>query len=146
MTASGIKNNQYLHIHINDENLVIIAREILIVKIISSPEFDPSKDSDINYVWHLWYDATWPEATLKRFIKDTKDLLNQSLPYNIFIPESSIHLGRLRDVWTKWLSIVQTISVSEVLADRYNIFYQIKSLQHIFKFIFKFPTKGPALL
>ena len=119
-TAIGTSNpNQYLHIHINDENLLIIARNILIIKIISSAKFDPSKKADLKYVWNLWYDATWSETTLKRFIEDTKDLLSQPLPHNIFIPES-IALKRLKAVWTEWLSIVKKTSVDDVLADRYK--------------------------
>ena len=103
---------------INDHNLLIMARNILILKIISSPEFDPSTRVDLDYLWHLWYDATWPESTLKRFIKDTKSLLNQPLPHNIFIPESSIYLERLRAIWAEWLSVVTTKSADDVLSDR----------------------------
>ena len=117
-TAIGAKHNQYLHIHINDNSLLIIARNILIVKIISSPEFNPSKEADMDYVWHLWYDATWPESTLKRFIKDVEEILNQPLPHNAFIPESHIYLERLKAVWTEWLSVVTMTSVETVLADR----------------------------
>ena len=110
--------NQYLHIHINNHNLIIIARHILILKIISSPEFDPSNAADFDYLWHVWYDATWPETTLKRFLKDVKNLLDQPLPHNIFIPESSSTLEALKAVWTQWLSIVMKITVDDVLADR----------------------------
>ena len=117
-TANGISKNQFLHIHINDNNLLIIARNILILKTISSPEFDTSKDTDMNYMWHLWYDAIWPESTLKRFIKDIQELLEQPLPHTIFIPESSIYLERLRAVWTEWLEIVMSTCVEDVLADR----------------------------
>ena len=113
-TAIGASHDQYLHI--NDINLLIIARNILILKITSNPDFDPSKEADMDYVWHLWYDATWPESTLKRFMQDVKDLLNQPLPHNIFIPESSIYLKRLRAVWTEWISIQTT--AEQVLADR----------------------------
>ena len=117
-TAIGANQNQFLHIHINDISLLIIARNILIIKIISSPEFEPNKEADLEYVWHLWYDATWPESTFKRFIKDTEELLSQPLPHNIFIPESSTLKG-LRAVWTEWLSI--RANVEDVLADRYKV-------------------------
>ena len=96
-----------------------MARNILILKIISSPEFDPSTRVDLDYLWHLWYDATWPESTLKRFIEDVKRILDQPLPHNIFLPESSIYLEKLKAVWKDWLSLVQTTSVEDVLADRY---------------------------
>ena len=73
----------------------------------------------MDYVWHLWYDATWPESTLKRFQEDVKDLLNQPLPHNIFIPDSNALAG-LKAVWTEWLAIATTASVEDVLADRYD--------------------------
>ena len=117
-TAIGANHNQYLHIHINDNSLPIIARNILILKLFSSQDFDPCSVADLDYLWNLWYDATWPESTLKRFMQDIKDLLDQPLPYNIFIPESSIYLEKLRDMWTKWLSLVQTTSVEDILAER----------------------------
>ena len=83
ITAVGTDQNQYLHIHINDNNLAIISRNLLILKIISSPDFSPNKDDDLDYLCHLWYDATWPKSTLKRFMKDIKDLLNQPLPHHL---------------------------------------------------------------
>ena len=117
-TAIGASHNQFLHIHINDISLPIIARNILILKIICSPEFDPKMEIDFDYLWHLWYDATWSETTLKRFLKDVKELLEQPLPHNIFIPESSIYLKELRAVWTDWLYLVKKISVADLIADR----------------------------
>ena len=117
-TAIGISQNQYLHIHINDVSLLIIARNILILKITSSSEFDPNKKADMDYVWHLWYDTIWPQSTLERFMQDTKELLDQPFPHNIFVPESS-NLDRLKTVWTKWLSMVTTNSTQDVLVDRY---------------------------
>ena len=120
ITAINLNHNQYLHIHINNSNLLIIARSILILKIISSLDFDPSNAADMGYLWNVWYNATWPETTLKRFMQDIKELLDQPLPHNIFIPESNIHLEALKAVWTKWLSLVRTTSTEAVLVDRYN--------------------------
>ena len=132
-TAIGARQNQFLHIHINDINLAIIARNILILKIASGPEFDPNKEEDVNYLWHLWYDVTWPETTLKRFLKDVKDLLDKPLPYNTFIPECNIYLEKLKAVWTDWLSFVKNIPIEDVLADRYRKMTQIKVF-HAFQY------------
>ena len=124
-TAIGVNLNQFLHIHINDINLLIIARNILILKIISSTGFNPDNKFDLDYIWNLWYNATWPKTILKRFIEDVKDLLSQPLPHNIFIPESSIYLERLKAVWSEWLSTVENISVENLLADRYRKLIQL---------------------
>ena len=125
-TAIGTRQNQYLHLHINDDNLQIIARNILILKIISSPEFRPANEPDMDYLWHLWYDATWSETTLKRFLKDVKDLLDEPLPYNIFLPESNIYLERLRAIWIEWLSVAVETSAETVLSNRYIYFINFK--------------------
>ena len=143
-TAVGTRHNQYLHIHINDDKLLIIARNILILKIISSPEFDPSKEADMDYVWHIWYDATWPESTLKRFMQDIKNLLSQPLPQSIFIPESSIYLEKLKAVWSKWLSVATNFSAEEVLADRYQNIIHFECTQILIKNVLK--ITGPNFL
>ena len=85
----------------------------------------------MDYIWHLWYDATWPETTLKRFIQETKDLLSQPLPHNIFIPESNIYLEGLKALWTGWLEMVMKMSIKDVLANRYTtskVDYNVKIL------------------
>ena len=116
-TAIGTGPNQYLHIHINDSSLPIIARNILILKVISKQNFAPENIVDIGYVWDLWYHATWSESTKKRFVKDIKDLLNKPLPPNIIIPDSSFQ-EQLKNVWAEWLTMVTTFSVDDTLANR----------------------------
>ena len=108
-----------LHIHINHDGLLEIARHILLLKTISSPDFDPQVEVDMDYLWDLWYQATWPDSTLKRFQADVHSLLDEPLPGNILIPNGSHNEDELRTVWTGWLSMVHSISVEHVLSDRY---------------------------
>jgi len=91
-TAVGDKHNagQYyenLDIHINDASLSVIARNILILKIISCPKFDPNDDDDMDYVWDIWYNTTFSHSTTKRFMEDVKSLLDSPLPANSIIPK-----------------------------------------------------------
>ena len=116
-TIIGTNPNQYLHIHINDISLLVIARNILILKIVSNDKFDLKKEADMSYIWDLWYNATWPQSTLKRFVADVEDLLHNSLPHNIFIPESTYHDG-LKAVWSEWVLIAKATSLDRILADR----------------------------
>ena len=118
-TAINSSPAQKLEIHVNDSSLPIIARNILIVKIISAQHFEPSSERDMDYLWDVWYNATWPETTLKRFIEDVKSLLNGPAPANTFIPEGS-HQEALKKVWSQWLAMIESTTVESVLADRYK--------------------------
>ena len=86
---------------------------------ISSSNFDPSNTSDLNYIFDVINNATWPESTQKRFKQDVENLLLNlpHLPQNITIPES-VH-EELKDLSTGWLTMMESVSVDHVLADRY---------------------------
>jgi hypothetical protein len=81
-----------------------VARNILILKIISAESFDVKNEEDISFLWDLWYNAEWPESTLKRFKSVLKELLENNLPVNVSIPKSS-YLSALRNVWFTWSAI-----------------------------------------
>ena len=115
-TAVGAAQDLKMSIHINDDSLPIIARNILILKIATSQQFIPESEEDMGYVWDLWYNATWPECTCKRFIEDVKSLLDNPLPDNIIL--ESNQLEGLQQVWRRWLTTIETASVDDVLADR----------------------------
>ena len=116
-TASSTQNKA-VNFHVNNLSPVVIARHILILKIVSDENFFPENEEDLGYLWNLLYDATWPQSTLHRFIEDIKSLLNDPLPGNIAIPEMSI--AAVKEIWGDWLSMIKTISVADVLASRYE--------------------------
>ena len=118
MTATNGPQSKALELHVNDASPSIIARHTLILKVISSSNFDPEKEEDLGYLWNVWYDATWPESTLKRFTQDIKNLLNEPLPQNMAIPEGS-HKEAVRKIWAGWLSTIKTSTVEDTLAARY---------------------------
>ena len=64
-TAIGTRLIPNLHIHVNDSSMTIIARNILLTNIVSSLDFNPDNEGDMAYIWDIWYNATWPESTLK---------------------------------------------------------------------------------
>ncbi len=104
-TAGNRKNIANLDIHLNDVNPSVVARNILILKIISTSGFDIQNEKDIFFLWDLWYNAEWPEATRKRFESVLKELLDNNLPDNIVIPKSS-YMITLKTVWSAWISII----------------------------------------
>ena len=107
-----------LNLHLNDASLPVIARNVLIMKIISCPKFDPNNDYDMGYVWDIWYNATFSRSTAKRFSEDVTSLMDNPLPTNVIIPKSS-YLEELKAIWTDWLSKIKSSSVAHVLAKRY---------------------------
>ena len=88
-TAGNGKNIENLDIHLNDSNPSVVACNILILKIISADGFNIQNEEDISFLWDIWYNAEWPEATRKRFESVLKELLDNNLPDNIVIPKSS---------------------------------------------------------
>ena len=104
-TAGNRKNIENLDIHLNDVNPSVVARNILILKIISADDFDIQNEEDISFLWDIWYNAEWPESTRKRFESVLKELLDNNLPDNVVIPKSS-YLRTLKTVWSAWISII----------------------------------------
>ena len=72
LEASTTSHLKHLHIHLNDNNPLVLARNILILKVISDEKFDPDNTDDLASLWDLWYNLEWPESTEKRFMKAVK--------------------------------------------------------------------------
>jgi hypothetical protein len=106
-----------------------MARNLLILKVISARDFDTENKEDISFLWDIWYNVGWPESTHKRFKLVLKELLNNSLPENAAIPKSS-DLQSLKTVWSAWNSLSsKTKSESEfflkkILKERYFKYIQ----------------------
>ena len=97
------EHTRKLHIHLNDKDPSVIARNVLLLTIISQG-FNPEKEEDIAFLWDVWYNLEWPETTLKRFQEVLKNLLNGEWPQNVSIPNSS-HLESLKNVWNVWFTV-----------------------------------------
>ena len=92
-----------LHIHLNDVNSSVLARNVLLLKIISAPDFNPNCGQDIDFLWNVWYNFEWPETTRARFQHILKDLLYGKLT-GVSLHESS-QLQSLKSIWSTWSSI-----------------------------------------
>ena len=120
-TVAACNPDLKLNIHINDISLPIIARNILILKIVFDEKFDANNPGDLNYLWDVWYNATWSEETLHRFVKDVTSLIDDPLPVNILIPERK-HADDLKKLWKKWILFINNQNpVEGVLASRYSL-------------------------
>ena len=117
-TAAASSPDVKLNIHINDISMPTIARNILIFKIVFGENFDANNPVDLNYLWDVWYNATWPESTIFRFVDDVKSLMDDPLPANIFIPEIG-QTDALKKIFSMWFTcLIEKTSVEDVLASR----------------------------
>ncbi len=108
-TSLAHHNFKSLHIHLNDIDPSIIARNIVLLKIMSASDFNPNDEEDISFLWEFWYNLEWPDETRKRVQKVLKELLDDSLPENIIISKSN-QLQCLREVWKDWYSTIVTVN------------------------------------
>ena len=114
--AHGGNNLKILEFHILDVCPATIARNIFILMKICTPNFHLNSSVDLDYLWDVMYNATWPESTQKRFSEDVKNLRDSPLPHNIIIP-GSFH-DELKSLFTGWLAMTESLSVEHFLADR----------------------------
>lgn len=98
------KSSNKWEIHLNDFSPTVVARNIVILKIISAFDFNPEDKEDFAFLWDIWYNLEWPEITCKKFQQILKDLLNGLLPINVSIPKTS-QFEMLKEVWSTWLLI-----------------------------------------
>lgn len=104
LEATNSKHIKNFEIHLNDLHPSVLARNIAILKIISSETFNPDKEEDIAFLWDVWYNLDWPKKTRARFQIVVNELL-EAMPVNIEVPNRS-HLEELRELWRHWQSIL----------------------------------------
>jgi hypothetical protein len=102
--ATTSKNPQHLGIHLNDFHSSVLARNIIILKIVSARDFNPDNDEDFGFLWDVWYNIDWPEETRERFLTVVKELMNEKLPNNVSIPNNS-HFEKFKNLWSNWYSV-----------------------------------------
>ncbi len=104
LKAIATENINNLHIHVNDFCSPVLARNMVILKIISANAFNPDNEEDFALLWDFWYNLEWPETTQRRIIEILKDLVDGVWPLNVFVPCPG-HLESLKEIWRSWLSI-----------------------------------------
>lgn len=86
---------------------ISLARNLLILTVISAPDFNVNNPEDVNYLWDLWYNLKWPETTLKRFVVDVRNLLeNTTQPQDCMANAVSVQLkNSIKVILHSWLSL-----------------------------------------
>ena len=63
-----------LNIHFSDDTDIVTARNILLVHIMLSNDFDPENSEDMDFIWDIWYSLQWTEGTRKRCIDNVDQI------------------------------------------------------------------------
>lgn len=106
----------------NDCNVSIIARNILITHIITASDFNPDNQKDLDYVWDVWFSTQWVAATKTRFLKDVGEMLARQWQQHIVIKDADLSV--LDDVWKYWKTTVSDMdsqTVLTILKQRWDI-------------------------
>ena len=118
-----------LDIHMSDTNDRVTARNCLITQVILASSFDPESPSDCQYLWDLWYDFQWTEATRKRFVSDVKKLLKNQLSNPSIITHGANFDQKLQKILRSWINTASNMTASashEIVKKRYIINYLFK--------------------
>jgi hypothetical protein len=131
--ASKTSKNGPLNIHLNHSCPFSLARNVLILKVISATNFNANCAEDFRYLWDIWYNVEWPKKTLDRFCKDVKELIDMGLPeHNLDF--DSHQLKDLKDVWGNWLlSLTKLTKSSEMEKVLRNRWVYLKFFFNMFK-------------
>lgn len=122
IASKNIGHGVHLNVHLNNNCPLSFARNVLVVKVFSAPNFNADAAGDIEYLWDLWYNAVWPKSTLDRFVVDVRDLIENGLPKCCFSMESS-HIDELKEIFNGWLLSLKTCltkptQVTRILKER----------------------------
>lgn len=107
-TVSQSLHYSRLKIHLNDNCVLIIARNIVILKTIHHPDFNVNNEIDLKYLWDVWYNLEWPKLTCDRFIKSVSELCDGHLPGNFVVMEDDLKM--LVHIWKSWIATASEMS------------------------------------
>lgn len=112
---------QHFQLHLNDKNASVIARNIMILKIMTDPDFNSENQKDLNFLWDIWYNTQWAEETRTKFKTILKELLDGKIPEHVAVSNKK-QLKQLKEVWLMWQSVSsKTSSESMKLLNKINI-------------------------
>ena len=87
-----------------------LARNILLLKIFTRADFNPEDESNLAYLWDVWYRCVWTDKqTRLHLIEDLKQLINGDVPAeDSLVPLQSDELQAVRQIWMEWLQLLQS--------------------------------------
>jgi len=109
-----------IQLHLIDSCPINLARNILLLKILSSSSFSPEEDEDwINFLLNVWYGSLWTAGTKQLFEIEVRELLDGNFPTCMEpLPIGSLDI--LKTIWTGWLKLTEPVNVVEDQLIRYT--------------------------
>ena len=104
--SRNINHDTILDMHLNTNSQLSLARNILVLKVISSPKFNSLNSEDLNYLWDLWYNASWPQSTVVKFLDDVKELIQLNFPEELLFSLNDKEMSELKSTFNGWLSFI----------------------------------------
>ena len=93
-----------LHFHMCDFDLAVLARNAVLLEIIT--EIDPSFDSDMQFIWNVWYNLGLTEIQHQRLCKILDRLCeNPFKPRSMSNIDKESTLSKLKGIWLQWRKV-----------------------------------------
>ena len=64
-----------MQLHLNDMNAAVLARSALMLHMVCTGLIDAARPGDMQFLWDVWYNTVWSEATQDRFRGAVQSLL-----------------------------------------------------------------------
>lgn len=114
--------------HVNDFDPVIVARNVIILKIVSN--MDPEKPEDIDFLWNVWYNLSLSEDNHKRLLVVIEDLIchdNFDDGIKFGNEESKVECCKVLRDWTTVSRSVDDVKLERMLLITQNITSELTS-------------------
>lgn len=117
----SVNQDWVLGVHLNSTSLLCLARNILMLKVISSAEFNAEDSTDLNYLWDLWYNAAWSKSTVDRFLVDVQELIDIIMTKHDFNTLEAKKKIELKEIFQGWITFLQGKTNSQQSKLRYTL-------------------------
>ena len=108
-TGKSHNKTPSLNFHLCDFDLAVLARDTVLLEIIA--EIDSSCDSDIQFIWNVWYNLGLTETELQRLHKILDSLCQDSFkPRGIIKIDKERTLSKLKGIWLEWRGISSSLA------------------------------------
>ena len=106
-----------LRCHLNDFDLSVLARDVIILESVCS--IDPCCDHDVDFLWNIWYNLALSRADSKRLQEMMKTLASQENAKGNVKFGSRTVFEECQEIWKDWLH--QELNIEEATFQRRKV-------------------------
>jgi len=103
--------------HLNDCDLSVLARDVIILESVCS--IDPCSDHDVDFLWNIWYNLALSRADSKRLKQIIQNLTSQEHVKGNVKFGSRILFEECQEIWKDWLH--QKLNIEETTFQRRKV-------------------------